>query len=219
MTSKERRRLERLHSFERTAWQSGARFVCGVDEVGRGPLAGPVVACAVVVAEPLMLEHLDDSKTVTALRRAALDEAIRAGAVSCSLGWAWPAEIDEFNILVATKLAMGRALAGLHVAPCRVLVDALNIPHCPFPQQAIIDGDAQSAAIAAASIVAKVARDKHMETLDAPYPGYAFAQHKGYGTAEHLAALDRLGPCAVHRRSFAPVLAPRLAIPVVLDEL
>lgn len=217
MTAKERRRLARLHSYERAAWENGARYVCGVDEVGRGPLAGPVVACAVVASQPLYLEFLNDSKAVTALRRAALAEAIRDQAAAFSLGWAEPAEIDSLNILGATKLAMGRALAGLTVSPCRVFVDAINIPSCPYPQEPIVDGDALSAVIAAASIVAKVARDHHMEELDARYPGYGFAHNMGYGTAEHLAALDRLGPSEIHRRSFAPVLQPRLAFAVDVD--
>jgi len=207
---KERRRLTRLHAYERAAWESGARLLCGVDEVGRGPLAGPVTACAVVISEPLYLEYLNDSKVVIAERRAVLDVAIRERAVAWALGWASHEEIDRFNILAASKLAMSRALAALGVAPCRVLVDAVNIPDCPYEQLPIIDGDAKSAVIAAASIVAKVARDGLMLELDARYPGYGFAQHKGYATAEHLQALNRLGPCPVHRRSFAPVLQPSL---------
>ena len=210
MKGKERRRLTRLHAYERAAWESGARLLCGVDEVGRGPLAGPVTACAVVISEPLYLEYLNDSKVVIAERRAVLDVAIRERAVAWALGWASHEEIDRFNILAASKLAMSRALAALGVAPCRVLVDAVNIPDCPYEQLPIIDGDAKSAVIAAASIVAKVARDGLMLELDARYPGYGFAQHKGYATAEHLQALNRLGPCPVHRRSFAPVLQPSL---------
>jgi ribonuclease HII len=206
---KERRRLKRLHAFERAAWEDGARYVCGVDEVGRGPLAGPVVACAVVIAGPLELEHLDDSKVVTLLRRQELEAAIRAQAVCVALGWAEVEEIDRINILQASRLAMHRALAGLTVAPCRVFVDAVSVPDCPYPQEAIVDGDARSAAIAAASIVAKVARDAYMAWLDAMFPAYGFAQHKGYATLEHLAALARFGPCAQHRRSFAPVMAPQ----------
>ena len=219
MKGKERRRLTRLHAYERAAWESGARLLCGVDEVGRGPLAGPVTACAVVVCEPLYLEHLNDSKLVAAERRAVLDAAIRERAVSWALGWASHAEIDRFNILAAAKLAMSRAMAGLGVAPCRVLVDALRIPDCPYEQLPIVDGDAKSAVIAAASIVAKVARDAVMRELDAQFPGYGFAQHKGYATAEHLDALHRLGPCPEHRRSFAPVLQPSLGFAVSISEL
>jgi ribonuclease HII len=205
---KERRRLYRLHSFERAAWESGARYVCGVDEVGRGPLAGPVVACAVVIDQPLYLEHLDDSKVVPAPRRVELAEAIRTHAVAYALGWATPAEIDRINILAASKVAMGRALAGLTVAPHRVFVDAVSIPQCAYPQASIIDGDAKSAAIAAASIVAKVFRDRWMDQYHELYPEYGFASHKGYSTAEHLAVLAKLGPSPIHRRTYAPVLAP-----------
>ena len=208
MTPKERRRLYRLHSFERAAWKSGARYVCGIDEAGRGPLAGPVVACAVVVEQPIYLEFLNDSKLLPLSRREVLSEAIRSRAISFCVGSASHEEIDRFNILGATKIAMGRALAGVSVPPCRVFVDAVTIPQCLFPQQPIIDGDAKCAVIAAASIIAKVHRDRWMNEYDAMYPEYGFAQHKGYGTPEHLAALSRLGPSPIHRRSFAPVLQP-----------
>lgn len=208
MKPKERRRLYRLHSYEREAWSNGARLVCGVDEVGRGPLAGPVVACAVVIDQPLYLEFLNDSKVVPALRRFELSAAIRTQAVAYALGWANPDEIDRINILAASKVAMSRALAALTVSPCRVLVDAVNIPQCTYPQEPIIDGDAKSAAIAAASIIAKVFRDRWMDQYDAIYPEYGFAQHKGYATAEHLGALAKLGPSPIHRRTYAPVLSP-----------
>jgi ribonuclease HII len=179
-----------------------------VDEVGRGPLAGPVVACAVVIDQPLYIEFLDDSKTVTELRRVSLAEVIRSRAVCYALGWATPDEIDRFNILGASKLAMGRALASLLVAPDCVFVDALRIPQCRFPQQPIIDGDAKSAVIAAASIVAKVFRDRWMDQCHSLYPDYGFAQNKGYATTEHLRALTSRGPSPIHRRTFAPVLQP-----------
>ncbi|MBC5823920.1 MAG: ribonuclease HII [Candidatus Eremiobacteraeota bacterium] len=204
--------MRRLHSFERAAWDGGAQYICGVDEVGRGPLAGPVAACAIVIAKPLHIEFLNDSKVVTSLRRAQLADSIRSDAICFALGWATPQEIDRVNILAATKLAMSRAIASLARPPCQVFVDALSIPDCPYPQQAIVDGDAKSAAIAAASIVAKVARDAHMAMLDALHRGYGFAHNKGYGTAAHLAALAKHGPCPEHRRSFAPVMAPTLAL-------
>jgi ribonuclease HII len=210
VTPRERRRLTKLHIYERSAWESGAQMVCGVDEVGRGPLAGPVTACAVVLTQPLLLEFLNDSKLVTPIRRAALAAQIRAGAAFFAIGWASPEEIDAINILGATRLAMARALAQLPFPPCRVLVDAVHIPQCAAPQTAIIGGDGKSAAIAAASIVAKVARDEYMEMLDETHPGYGFSHNRGYGTEEHLAALDRLGPCSAHRRSFAPVMQPSL---------
>ena len=210
MTAKEKRRLHRLHAYERAAWESGARFLCGVDEVGRGPLAGPVTACAVVIATPLLLEGLNDSKVVVAERRVELEAAIRDCAVSVALGWASHEEIDRLNILQASRLAMSRALGALSVTPCRVLVDAVRIPGCAVEQDPIIDGDAKCAVIAAASIVAKVARDTFMTHIDGRYPGYGFINHKGYSTPEHLDALDRLGPCAIHRRTFGPVLQPPL---------
>ena len=210
MTRRERRRLKRLHSYERAAWDAGARLLCGVDEVGRGPLAGPVTACAVVVVEPLNLEFLNDSKVVPAERRLLLEQAIRGQAACVALGWASHEEIDSLNILVASKLAMARALEGLKIMPDRVFVDAVEIPRCAFPQHPIIDGDAKCAVIAAASIVAKVARDAYMTELDVLYPGYGFARHKGYGTPEHLEALAQLGPSPIHRRTYAPVLQPML---------
>jgi ribonuclease HII len=219
MTQNERRRLGRLHRFERQAWLEGARLICGVDEVGRGPLAGPVTACAVFIGRPLVLQYLDDSKAVSPPRRVELDPLIRESAVAVSLGWATPEEIDSLNILHATWLAMRRAIAGAGIAPCRVLVDGNPLPDCAYPQLAIVGGDARSAAIAAASIVAKVARDAVMRELDLEYPGYGFAQNKGYATADHIAAISRLGPCPIHRRSFAPVLQPALPFAVAAELL
>jgi ribonuclease HII len=215
MTQAERRRLARMHRFEREAWHEGARLICGVDEVGRGPLAGPVTASAVIIARPLNLEHLDDSKVVTALRRIALEPQIRERAAAVAIGWADESEIDSLNILGATRLAMRRAIDGTGMAPCRVFVDGAPLPDCAYPQRALIDGDALSAAIAAASIVAKVARDAFMLELDCLYPGYGFAHNKGYATADHLEAISRLGPCPAHRRSFAPVTQP--PFPFVAD--
>jgi len=208
MTSAESRRINRLHRYERDLWENGSRLLCCLDEVGRGPLAGPVTACAIIIERPLRLEFLDDSKVVTELRRIALDVLIREQAVAVSIGWADHLEIDSLNILGASRLAMHRALAGLGLTPCRVLVDGPPLPGCAYPQTSIIDGDAKSAAIAAASIVAKVARDALMSELDATYPGYGFSHNKGYSTRDHLAALASLGPCPVHRRSFAPVISP-----------
>jgi ribonuclease HII len=204
----ERRRLYKLHSFEREAWLTGARLVCGVDEVGRGPLAGPVVACAVVIDRPLEIERLNDSKVLQTGYRGEVAAAVKSQAVAYALGWANPSEIDRINILAASKIAMARALAALTVTPCRVLVDAVNIPQCWYPQEPIIDGDAKSAAIAAASVVAKVFRDRWMDQYDKVYPEYGFAHHKGYATREHLAILTKIGPSPIHRRTFAPVLSP-----------
>lgn len=181
-------------------------LVAGVDEAGRGPLAGPVVAAAVVFeGEPP--QGLDDSKVLTAARREALfEEILSAGHVA--LATASPAEIDRFNIRGATLRAMARALAALPCRPRLALIDGRDVPpRLGCEGRAIVGGDGAIAAIAAASIVAKVSRDRLMARLDALHPGYGFSEHKGYGTAAHLAALARLGPCPAHRRSFAPVAA------------
>ena len=184
--------------------------VAGVDEAGRGPLAGPVVAAAVILDPARPVEGLADSKALTAARREALDRDIRACSVAVGLGWADAAEIDRLNILHATMLAMRRAVETLAVPPAHVIVDGNRVPdlaglafECSC--EAIVKADASVAAASAASIVAKVARDAWMARLDLDHPGYGFAVHKGYPTAAHLAALDRLGPSPVHRRSYAPV--------------
>ncbi|WP_328831762.1 ribonuclease HII [Thermaurantiacus tibetensis] len=179
--------------------------VFGVDEVGRGPLAGPVVAAAVLLFADI--PGLADSKTLSPARRFELDRAVRAGG-QVALGSASVAEIDRLNILEATLLAMARAvhaLAARSGPPDLVLVDGNRAPPLAAPVRTVVGGDASEPAISAASIVAKVARDALMVALDALHPPYGFAAHKGYGTAAHLAALARLGPCAAHRRSFAPV--------------
>jgi ribonuclease HII len=180
-------------------------LIAGVDEAGRGPLAGPVAAAAVILDPARPIAGLDDSKRLSATRRARLEEAIKAEALAWSLAWATVAEIDVGNILQAALLAMQRAVAGLGVAPTEVLVDGNRCPILACPVRAIVGGDASVAAISAASILAKVARDREMQRLDALYPGYGFAEHKGYPTAAHRAALLRLGPSPVHRRSFRPV--------------
>lgn len=182
-----------------------ARVVCGIDEVGRGPLAGPVVAAAVVLAPGADIKGLTDSKRLSAARREILEREIRAAALACSLGRAEPFEIDELNILQATLLAMTRAVARLGVRPHAALVDGNMTPPLAIPAEAIVRGDEKIPAISAASIVAKVARDAEMRQLEARYPGYGFAEHKGYPTKRHLEAIARLGVLPVHRRSFAPV--------------
>ena len=189
---------------------SGGRVVggirtAGVDEAGRGPLAGPVVAAAVILPEGFRLEGLADSKQLSESRREALAERIRAEAIAWSLGRAEVAEIDRLNILQATMLAMQRAVAGLAAPPDRVLVDGNRCPDLPCPAEAIIKGDATVPAISAASILAKVARDREMVELDARYPQYQLARHKGYPTRAHLQALAEHGVSPVHRRSFGPV--------------
>jgi len=183
------------------------RLVAGVDEAGRGPLAGPVYAAAVILDRRRPVAGVGDSKQLDAARREALSALIRERAVAWALGCAGVAEIDRLNILRASLLAMRRAVLALGVAPGRALVDGPHCPELPCPARAVVHGDARVAAIGAASILAKVARDRAMTELDARHPGYGFARHKGYATVEHLARLRALGPCAEHRRSFAPVRA------------
>ncbi len=177
----------------------------GVDEVGRGPLAGPVVAAAVILDPRQPIAGLADSKKLSARQREALAAEIHARALAVSLGRAEVAEIDALNILQASLLAMQRAVAGLRPAPAMVYVDGRQLPQVPMPGQAVIKGDSLIPAISAASIVAKVARDAEMAELARQFPGYGFEAHKGYGTKVHLQALQQLGPCPLHRRSFAPV--------------
>ncbi|MDJ0787664.1 MAG: ribonuclease HII [Myxococcota bacterium] len=202
---REGRRLARLFSLRRRLQEGGARFIAGVDEVGVGPLAGPVVAAAVVLEGTPRLEGLDDSKRLTSPERERLDREIRAHVRALHVVEVWNEEIDRLNIYQATLLAMRRAVEGLACRPDHLLVDARTIPRVAIPQTPLVKGDARDASIAAASIVAKVHRDALMQRLDADYPGYGFASHKGYGTGAHLEAIRRRGPSPVHRRSFAPV--------------
>ena len=180
-------------------------LVAGVDEAGRGPLMGPVVAAAVILDDLHPIKGLADSKKLTALRREKLYDEIRAKALCFSIGQASAAEIDEINILQATMLAMRRAVEGLRLKPAKVLVDGNRIPTLVIVAEAIVGGDALVPAISAASILAKVWRDRWCQEMDLAYPQYGFASHKGYGTAEHLVALQQHGACPEHRRTFAPV--------------
>ena len=180
---------------------------CGVDEVGRGPLAGAVVACAVILDPNYPIDGLMDSKKLSEKKRQYFCELIKDKALAWSLGRAEVAEIDHHNILQASMMAMQRAVAGLSVEPSEVLVDGNRCPQVPYPCRAIIGGDNSIAAISAASIIAKVTRDAEMVALDAQYPQYGFAKHKGYGTQQHMQALKAYGPCDIHRHSFAPVQA------------
>lgn len=182
-------------------------LVAGVDEAGRGPLAGPVVAAAVILDETQPIAGLADSKALTALRRERLFDEIRAKALCCSIAQASVQEIDTLNILQATMLAMQRAVEGLRLKPVKVLVDGNRLPTLGVLCEAIVGGDARVAAISAASILAKVHRDRLCAALHEEYPHYGFAGHKGYGTPEHLQALREHGACPEHRRSFAPVAA------------
>jgi ribonuclease HII len=184
-------------------------LIAGVDEAGRGPLAGPVVACAVMLDEARPVIGLADSKKLSAVKRERLYDEIVAKALCVSLGQASVQEIDQLNILQATMLAMQRAVEGLRLRPRLVLVDGNRLPVLQVVAQAIVQGDQTEPCISAASIVAKVTRDRLCGVMHDEYPGYGFDIHKGYGTKRHLQALERLGPCALHRTSFAPVAKAR----------
>jgi ribonuclease HII len=202
----EGQRLRHMLRFESELWAQGHQRIAGVDEAGRGPLAGPVVAAAAILPQGWRLEGLDDSKKIAEeARREELAEAIRREAVAWAVARAEVEEIDRLNIRRASLLAMRRAVEGLRVAPDYVLVDAFEIPGCSPPQRGIVKGDALSLSIAAASVLAKTARDRLMRELDAKYPGYGLAEHKGYPTAAHVQAIQERGVLPIHRRSFGPV--------------
>jgi ribonuclease HII len=200
-------------TLERRFWRVGYRLVAGVDEVGRGAWAGPVVAAAVILPPDLpqlrrALRGVTDSKALTPRQRDRLFSTIQAVALAVGVGGAGAGEVDRDGLLSATRAAMQRALAMLAPRPEALLIDAVDLSTLvALPQRAVIRGDSLSLSVAAASIVAKVSRDRWMAGLEARYPGYGFARHKGYGTPAHCAALERLGVCDLHRRSFAPVLA------------
>lgn len=193
-------RLAAMSTYERQ-YESCA-CICGIDEAGRGPLAGPVVAGAVILPKDCRIFYLNDSKKVSEKRRELLFQEIMEKAVSCGVGIVSPGRIDEINILQATYEAMRQAVSRLSVTPQILLNDAVTIPGIDIPQVPIVKGDAKSVSIAAASILAKVTRDRMMEEYGKQYPEYGFAKHKGYGTAAHIQALRTYGPCPIHRRSF-----------------
>jgi ribonuclease HII len=205
MSSSEDARLRRLLKFEREIWAQGCLLIAGVDEAGVAPLAGPVVAGAVILKRNYKLEKLDDSKKLSPATREQLAEQIKTDAVAWAVGIAEVEEIDSLNIYHAGLLAMRRAVERLSTQPGFVLVDARSIPQCSIPQRGIIKGDQLSASIAAASIIAKTTRDAMMVELDRRFPGYGLASHKGYSTPEHFRALRSLGATPIHRRSFRPV--------------
>ena len=183
-----------------------AKLICGIDEAGRGPWAGPVTAGAVILDPNQPIEGLTDSKALSEKKRAALEPIIIQRALAWDLGWASPEEIDTLNIRQANHLAMRRAVEALGVTPTEIIIDGNDVPSdLPCPARAIIKGDLSEPCISAASILAKTARDRFMIALDTEHPGYGFSAHKGYGTKAHSEALTRLGPCAAHRQSFAPV--------------
>jgi len=193
-------------SFEIPLWNAGIKYVAGIDEAGRGPLAGPVTAAALILpphAEvATALSGVRDSKQMTALQREASAGRIRQAALAWGVGFASVAEIDTLGILPAIRRAAERAIEALAIHPDHLLIDCLFLPELPVPQTSLVKGDCRSLSIAAASVLAKTARDALMRACDAQYPGYGFAIHKGYGTASHRAAINRLGPCVLHRRSF-----------------
>jgi ribonuclease HII len=201
----ERLRLDAMLNFERVLWKSGIQHIAGVDEAGVGPLAGPVVAAAVMFLPDTEIAGIDDSKRLDAATRQKLAAEIRGRGASVAVGTASVSEIDELNIYHAALLAMRRAVEALPTPPQHILVDARTVPGVAAPQNSFNKGDGINFSIAAASIIAKTERDRMMEELDRQHPGYGFASHKGYGTAEHREALQRLGPTASHRMSF-PVM-------------
>ena len=205
---KEKVRIYKMEEFERQNEEKG--YICGIDEVGRGPLAGPVMAGAVILPPNCDILYLNDSKQLSEKKREELYDIIMEKAIAGGIGAATPARIDEINILQADYEAMAQAVGKLTVKPDVLLIDAVHIPQLEaYEQISIIKGDAKSVSIAAASIVAKVTRDRLMKELDAQYPAYGFAQNKGYGSAEHIAALKKYGPCPLHRRSFIGHFVPQ----------
>ena len=198
----ELKRLESISVFEKELRKNGYRLIGGIDEVGRGPLAGPVVTAAVILPEDCAIAGINDSKKLTAGKREELSAQIKEKAVAYSFGSASPVEIDEINILQATYRAMRRAIEGLKIKPDFLLADAVTIPRIEIPQKGIVHGDAKSITIGAASIIAKVERDAMMSEYEKVFGGYGFERNKGYGSAEHISALKELGPCPIHRRSF-----------------
>lgn len=202
---KEDARLLALYSLEREAWGEGRELVAGVDEAGRGPLAGPVSVAAVILPHELKLPHLNDSKKLSAKVREELFLEIKEKAMAVGTALIDAETIDRVNIYQATINGMYDAIFSLRPEPQEVLIDAVPLAALPMPSRSIVRGDALSASIAAASIIAKVTRDHLMDEYDKKYPEYGFAHHKGYGTAEHIEALKKYGPCPIHRRSFEPV--------------
>lgn len=208
--AEEKRRLSELQKFEEAARAQGYQVIAGIDEAGRGPLAGPVFAAACIIPQGVVFPGVDDSKRLNERQREKLFAEITSHPeVIYGIGFANAQEIDSVNILQATILAMLRAVSALSVQPEFLLVDGLKLPHPQIPVQKIIKGDTLSQSIAAASILAKVSRDRLMLECDAKWPEYGFKDHKGYGTERHLAALSQHGPCEIHRMSFAPCAAGR----------
>ena len=197
--------FEHMQLYEKEAGQRGFHYIAGIDEVGRGPLAGPVVAAAVILPKDSDLVGLNDSKQLSHTKRMELFKKINEQAIAIGVGVVSPAEIDRINIYEATKVAMTKAIEALVPEPDYLLLDAMKLSNIKLPQESIIKGDTKSISIAAASIVAKETRDQMMVEYDQQYPGYGFSENAGYGTAKHLEGLNTLGVTPIHRRSFAPV--------------
>ena len=194
-----------LYQYEEQLEDLGIKYIAGVDEVGRGPLAGPVVVAAVILPLNLRIKGINDSKKLSAKKRDELYKIILNEALAVSVAFIDEKVVDEINIYEATKKGMLEAIAGLKIKPEHVLIDAMPLRELEIPHTSIIHGDAHSASIGAASIIAKVTRDEYMDKMDIKYPNYGFKHHKGYCTKEHLESLEKYGPCEIHRKSFAPV--------------
>ncbi len=205
--AREQNRLKKMWLHEQTLWKRGYPLIAGIDEAGRGPLAGPVVAAAVILPTNFDVTGLNDSKQVSVAERSRLRKRIEQDAIAIGVGMVDAAHIDEHNILQATYHAMVMAIKQLSPVPNYLLLDAVKLPHIPIPQKSLIKGDSLSHSIAAASIIAKTTRDEWMKRIHTKYPQYGFDQHMGYGVPAHLEALETHGPCPIHRRTFAPVKA------------
>ncbi len=194
-----------LYEYEEALYDQGNQLICGVDEAGRGPLAGPVVVAACILPPFLRIEGINDSKQLTAKKREELFKIIVKNAVAYQIVFVSEADVDLLNIYQATKKGMLEAIRGLDVTPDHVLIDAMPLGELKIPHTSIIHGDARCASVAAASILAKVTRDEFMEKMDVKYPNYGFKKNKGYGTKAHMEALEKYGPCPIHRKTYAPV--------------
>lgn len=201
----EEERLLAMQAYEQEAYNEGHRLIAGIDEVGRGPIAGPVVAAAVILPPGFSIPGINDSKKIPAKKREQLAVDIKKAAWAWAVSYIYPPRLDELNIYQATQAAMQTAVLSLNIKPDLLLIDAMQLNDINIKQKSIIKGDALSISIAAASIIAKVERDNTMEYYDALFPGYGFAKHKGYATKEHVAAVFAQGPCALHRKSFEPI--------------
>lgn len=194
-----------LYKFEEELYDIGAHNICGVDEAGRGPLAGPVVVCACILPPFLRIDGINDSKQLSKKKREELYKTIVKNALAYNVVFVSEEEVDELNIYQATKKGMLEAIRGLKVTPDHCLIDAMPLGELEIPHTSIIHGDARCASVAAASIIAKVTRDNYMEKMDIKYPNYGFKKHKGYGTKLHIDALEKYGPCKIHRKTYSPV--------------